>query len=107
MYEAPESRAREARGTHRDVGRAHLWWRQRLEGQWWQQEPRLRQQGLEEPRGGLQESQERFEELICICHQAPGATRAPGGFFLTGGGDSRRSGERRVGEEGRSRGVAC
>src|SRR5205807_1060068 len=62
MYEAPESRAREARGTHRDVGRAHLWWRQRLEGQWWQQEPRLRQQGLEEPRVGLQESQERTEE---------------------------------------------
>src|SRR5881628_3811040 len=77
MYEAPESRAREARGTHRDVGRAvWWWWRQRLEGQ---QEPRLGQQGLEESRVRLQEPrvqepQERFEELICIRHQAPGVT---------------------------------
>src|SRR5207247_4372423 len=82
MYEAPQSRAREARGTHRDVGRAHLWWWQRLEGQRQQEsrvgleEPRL---GLEEPRFGLQESrvrlqepQERLEELICAAIRRPG-----------------------------------
>src|SRR5206468_12830450 len=63
MYEAPESRAREARGTHRDVGRTDGWWWQRLEGQ---QEPGLGQQGLEESRIRLQEPrlQERVQELL-------------------------------------------
>src|SRR5436309_8703687 len=66
MYEAPESRAREARGTHRDVGRTDGWWWQRLEGQWWQQESWFGQQGLEESRIGLQEPrlQERIQELL-------------------------------------------
>ena len=62
MYEAPESRAREARGAHRNVGRAHLWWWQRLEGQqesrFGVEEPRLEESrlGLEESRVWLQES---------------------------------------------------
>src|SRR5437764_8049862 len=63
MYEAPESRAREGRGTHRDVGRPDGGWWQRLEGQ---REPGLGQQGLEESRIRLQEPrlQERVQELL-------------------------------------------
>src|SRR5437773_5160968 len=85
MYEAPESRAREARGAHCDVGRTHLWWWQRLEGQqesWLGQrgfrEPRFQEPWVQEPR--IQEPQERLEELIRVAHQAPGVTRAPGGI---------------------------
>src|SRR3989441_1676057 len=90
MYEAPESRAREARGTHRDVGRAHLWWRQRLEGQWGQQESRVGQQGLEEPRIRLEERRLEGERRLGVVMggslKRPGGTRRLGGFPFPGGG---------------------
>src|SRR2546429_4205380 len=84
MYEAPESRAREARGAHCDVGRTHLWWWQRLEGQ---QESWLGQQGFQEPRGqeprGQEprgpEPQERLGEVYCVRPQGPPGNRAPRG----------------------------